>query len=646
MFELKHRDAMGRLGIIELENGKSLKTPNILPVVNPRLMQIPCSEIAEMGFEGIITNSYIIYRNSELKEKALRKGLHDLLGFQGFIMTDSGSFQLYGYGKVGVEPAEIIKFQEAIASDLGVILDIPTPPDATRERAEGDLEETLRRARESFNVREKIPLAGTVQGAAFADLREKSAAEMGKLDFEIYPIGGVVPLMENYRFADLARVIMHSKKKLPVEKPVHLFGCGHPMIFAFAVALGCDLFDSAAYALYAKEGRYITAYGTMRLSEMAEFPCSCKACEDTTPEDVRKSKEAELFLARHNLHATLEEIKTVRQSIYDGSLLELAQSRARSHPALLDGLTTALSYDLMEKFNPITKSSAFFYLGSESLLRPEVVRHLRRVKEIEKRAKQLVLLPERGKPFSKAYPISSGEEYHVCIASPVFGVIPIEIEDIYPLSQHEAPAGITEEQLTFIKKCAADYSKSFEKVFIHEELSRLKIKGEKFSDEDIPAFGKSDGGVKLSALADYLYGRGAGRLFAEARVEWARTGKMRRIYDKKTLLATVRASDGFIVPTIDGGRVLLKLPKPRNRVVVSADAVDFAKEGKSVFAKFVSSCDPEIRPYQEVLVVDNNDELLATGTAILNAEEMLAYKRGIAVKVRHKYSEDEIITVR
>ncbi len=646
MFELKHRDAMGRLGLIELENGKSLKTPNILPVVNPRLMQIPCSEIATMGFEGIITNSYIIYRNGDFKERALKQGLHDFLGFKGFIMTDSGSFQLYGYGKVGVEPEEIVRFQEAIGSDLGVILDIPTPPDATRERAERDLNETLRRAKESFRAREKMPLAGTVQGATFPDLREKSAMEMGKLDFELYPIGGVVPLMENYRFADLARVIMHSKMRLPVEKPVHLFGCGHPMIFAFAVALGCDVFDSAAYALYAKEGRYITPAGTLRLSEMAEFPCSCEACEGTTPAEVRGSGEAALFLARHNLHATLQEIKTVRQSIYDGTLLELAQSRARSHPYLLDGLTTALSYDIMEKFNPITKPSAFFYSGSESLLRPEVIRHLKRLKEIEKRAKQLVLLPDRGKPFSRIYPILSGEEYHVCVASPVFGVVPIEIDDIYPLSQHEAPSSISEDQLKFMRKCIADYSEDFEKVFVHEELRRLKIKGESFGDDGLPTFGKGDEDVKLRALADYLYGKGAGRLFSGARVEWARTGKMRRVYASDKLLATVRASDGFLVPTIEGADILLKLQKPRNRVVVKDEVVDFAREGKSVFSRFVSSCDPDIRPYQEVLIVDENDELLSTGTAILNAEEMLAYKRGVAVKVRHKNSENEIIAVR
>ncbi|MFQ5815103.1 MAG: tRNA guanosine(15) transglycosylase TgtA [Candidatus Hydrothermarchaeaceae archaeon] len=637
MFELKHRDAMGRIGSIELEDGKSFRTPNILPVVNPNRMEIPPSEISAMGYEGIITNSYIIYRDDELKKKALELGLHDFFDFRGFIMTDSGSYQLYGYGRVEVEPSEIIKFQEAIGSDLGVILDIPTPPDVMRERAEQELKETLRRAEESLRVREKIPLAGTIQGSTFTDLRERAAKEMGELDFELYPIGGVVPLMEDYRFADLTRIIMHSKLELPVEKPVHLFGCGHPMVFAFAVAMGCDLFDSAAYALYAKDGRYITPTGTLKLSQLVEFPCSCEACAGRTPAEVRGSGEEELLLARHNLHVTLQEIKNVRQSIHNGSLLELAQIRARSHPYLLEGLAAALSYDLMEKFNPVTKPSAFFYSGRESRLRPEVVRHLKRVNEIEGRAKQLVLLPDTGKPFFRKYRISSGEEYHICIASPVFGVIPIEVEDIYPLSQHEAPSGMGEEQFAFMRKHAAGYSSDFEKVFVHEGLKHLEIRGESFGDDGIPHFGKGDSLVKLRAMADYLFGGGAGRLFSGARVEWNRTGKMRRIYAGEKLLATIRATDGFIVPTIDGGEALLQLAPPRNRVVVSDDAVDFVREGKSVFSKFVSSCDPEIRPYQEVLVVDRNDDLLATGVAKLNAKEMRAYGRGVAVKIRHKY---------
>ncbi len=60
--------------------------------------------------------------------------------------------------------------------------------------------------------------------------------------------------MEAYRFSDLVEVVMAAKKGLGPGAPVHLFGAGHPMVFALAAAMGCDLFDSAAYALFAREG--------------------------------------------------------------------------------------------------------------------------------------------------------------------------------------------------------------------------------------------------------------------------------------------------------------------------------------------------------------------------------------------------------
>ena len=81
----------------------------------------------------------------------------------------------------------------------------------------------------------------------------------------------------------LADMILTAKKGLPLERPLHLFGAGHPSMFALAVALGCDLFDSAAYALYARENRYMTENGTWRLNDLDYFPCSCPRCSMETP---------------------------------------------------------------------------------------------------------------------------------------------------------------------------------------------------------------------------------------------------------------------------------------------------------------------------------------------------------------------------
>jgi 7-cyano-7-deazaguanine tRNA-ribosyltransferase len=64
------------------------------------------------------------------------------------------------------------------------------------------------------------------------------------------------------------------------------------------------------------------------------------------------------------------------------------------------------------------------------------------------------------------------------------------------------------------------------------------------------------------------------------------------------------------------------------------DAVSFIREGKSVFAKFVKDCDENLRPFDECLIVDEHDSLLAVGRTVLNRDEMLAFRHGMAVKTR------------
>jgi 7-cyano-7-deazaguanine tRNA-ribosyltransferase len=62
--------------------------------------------------------------------------------------------------------------------------------------------------------------------------------------------------------------------------------------------------------------------------------------------------------------------------------------------------------------------------------------------------------------------------------------------------------------------------------------------------------------------------------------------------------------------------------------------VPFIKEGKSVFAKFVVDCDPNLRPFDECLIVDEKDNLLAAGRTLLNRDEMISFEYGMAVKTR------------
>jgi len=424
-FEILQKDLGGRIGRLTTLHG-TIETPALMPVVNPHLQIIPPQELAGMGTTIIITNSYIIHQDQDLRARAAEAGLHNLLGFQGPIMTDSGAFQLSVYGSIDVSPLEILEFQQKISSDICVPLDIPTPPDVSRERAEAELEETERRlaASRDKGVGASL-LAGPIQGSTYADLRERTAKNLREMEFDIYPVGAVVPLMESYRFKDLVEVVAAAKKGLGSGAPVHLFGAGHPMVFALAAAIGCDLFDSAAYALYARQGRYLTSRGTWRLEEMKYLPCACPICQAHSQQELSDSPEKAKLLAMHNLYVSLQEIRLVKQCIREGSLWDLLETRCRSHPRMVDGLKGLCTKGRwLESLDTSTKST-FFYLSAESAARPEVIRYSSRIDRLAFSGN--VLITDDLKADAAGFD-------HVLHFKPPFGPYPPELSETYPLN--------------------------------------------------------------------------------------------------------------------------------------------------------------------------------------------------------------------
>ena len=248
-FEIKEKDLLGRIGKLKTKSG-SVETPLLYPVVNPSIQLVTPRKLKEtFGFDAIITNSYILKKR--FGDKVINEGLHKFLDYDGAIMTDSGAYQILVYGEVEVTQPEIVAYQENISVDIGTMLDIPTGWKITKEQAQTTVAETLRRAKAFFDTktRDDILWVGPVQGGRHLDLVASSAVEMGKLPFKIHALGSPTEVMENYRYDVLAEMILTAKKGLPIDRPLHLFGAGHPSMFSLAVALGCDLFDSAAYAL-------------------------------------------------------------------------------------------------------------------------------------------------------------------------------------------------------------------------------------------------------------------------------------------------------------------------------------------------------------------------------------------------------------
>ena len=147
---------------------------------------------------------------------------------------------------------------------------------------------------------------------------------------------------------------------------------------------------------------------------------------------------------------------------------------------------------------------------------------------------------------------------------------------------------------------------------------------------------------KARTIADYQFGSGAGEALFPKHVEFefilTRSGRMSQIKDKDNgmRIATLRSLDGLFTLGIAGAvRLHRFLEYPRMRVVMNNAVSEYIRAGGTAFCKHVIDVDPEIRAYDEVIVVDERDNLLATGKAMLSPEEMRTFEHGVAVKVRY-----------
>jgi predicted RNA-binding protein (TIGR00451 family) len=149
---------------------------------------------------------------------------------------------------------------------------------------------------------------------------------------------------------------------------------------------------------------------------------------------------------------------------------------------------------------------------------------------------------------------------------------------------------------------------------------------------------------KLRGVANYQFGRFVGEaLFPEGIkiTRSSRTGKIKLIFFRKQLLATLRNKDGLLSLNIPGARrILRKLgDKTPFRVIIKDGYQEFMRSGRNLFAKHVAKADRAIRPQNEVIILDQKGKLLAVGKAVLSGDEMLCFKLGVAAKVRRGVDE-------
>jgi len=448
-FEVRETDMMGRVGVMTVGK-KSFETPCLTPVIHPVWRDIPLSQFKAMGFGILMTNSYILYKRN--RSEALERGLHELIGFDGVVMTDSGGYQVLEYGDTEFTPEEIAEFQSKIGSDLAVTLDKPTGYSNSRAYARETMGASLRAAEATigkFGDSDTV-WVGPVQGGIFSDLVRSSAGGLVKAGFQVLALGSPVELMEGYLFSPLVEMIVNARKSMPYSTPLHLFGAGHPLTLPLSVALGCDTFDSASYMLYAKKERYMTERGTLQLDRMTYLPCSCPVCNGTTVNDLRATPREDRVrkIALHNLHVLRADVLRCKEAICEGRLWDLVEERAMAHTSAAVAFR-ALIRDHSEwlvKPTPLLKLRGLMVRSEEDTLRPELSlarAHLERLlarRRAGRARRTAVLVPRSAAPpltksSGKIRRIKDLDRADIYRINPQLGPYPAELEFVFPFAQ-------------------------------------------------------------------------------------------------------------------------------------------------------------------------------------------------------------------
>ena len=466
--------------------------------------------------------------------------------------------------------------------------------------------------------------------------------------------------------------IIKLRQRIGYEKILYLPSIGDPTCFALLAYMGVDLFDSTKAIIAARNNTLLFADGNYKKSDLDELPCSCPICKKwkNTPSELMF-----MDILNHNYFMMLNEIKQVRNSIKNNNIRNLVETRVKSNPTLTSILRNLDQnhYSFLEKRTPVISKTKIIATSKESLNRPEIKRFQKRVIERyrkPKSSKVLVLLPCSAKKpysFSKSHHmflekiLSSGNPsmiHEVIITSPI-GLVPRELELIYPASAYDIPVtGIwDEDEKKMIREMLTSYLKlnKYDEIIVHlpreivEFIKDLMHKAiitcinSPTSQESLEEFSKvlkekvkSYKPVKnqarildnIASTLSYQFGKEVSEKILKNCVIRGKYPYQKIIY-KKTQLGMVTEPRGFISFTIDGAS---KIADSNNYWVKIYD--DFNLKG-SVFSPGVKDADENIRIGDEVVVIRNN-KLCAVGVAQMNGEEMKNSSHGEAVKVRHR----------
>lgn len=313
---------------------KSYTLPLFLPVYQPKSNLISIDDLKnKFSIDGMIVNGFFLYKDAGIKKQfGAGLTLHQFIGFDGLIMTDSGAFQglkrpLYLSNK------KIVKFQDLIEADIISPLDLISPPGDNYTTAEKKLLSTLKRIREAKTLTNNGILAGVQQGGRFLELRRKSMEGLMEIGVDYIAIGSLVPFFnKNHNLSTIIKMLEDARAIAGKELPMHVYGAGDPVEMPFLAALGTDIFDSSSYGHYALGGWYMTLYGALRKEEkdkLLEYHCQCDIC--TQLKDIADIFDHAPKLASHNLYVILDTVNRIREALENDRLNRLLETILKTH---------------------------------------------------------------------------------------------------------------------------------------------------------------------------------------------------------------------------------------------------------------------------------------------------------------------------
>jgi len=349
MFKIEAQDSKARVGVLKTAHGE-IQTPFFMPVATKATVKtLSPQELRECGVKAIISNSLHLFLRPGLDVLEAHGGLHEFMGFDGIIFTDSGGFQMIREGFfIGVKEKGIVfkspydgkrylftpefskEVQMRIGSDVAMMLDFCSEYPADYETAKKATILTSAWAKKFPLGDDKQLSFGIVQGGTYEDLRKKSAQDLASIDFDGYGIGGLSigePKGVMHKMVDIVNSI------LPEGKPRYLMGVGSPMDILKSVMQGVDIFDSVYPTRNGRHGTALTWEGRLNLKKgeykndfrPLDRECSCYTCENFSRAYLyHLIKEREILgmrlLSLHNICFLQEFMKRIREEIKEGSI--------------------------------------------------------------------------------------------------------------------------------------------------------------------------------------------------------------------------------------------------------------------------------------------------------------------------------------